>query len=603
MEGTMSLPRLLKPLALLLALSPAATRADALLQATLEALREADDGVVLVDTELAAPRLIADFYTLRAYAPAWSRPEQVRALKAAAEASAADGLVPADFQPQILERYGVPGVIESLSARERIAAELVLTDALLRYVYQIRFGRLDPVAVNPAWNHRRPIPSATLIESMEQVLSAADTRAALAEVAPAPYFYQALKEAYARVAAAEHLRGLPEIPGGEHLAEGSRNQRVALLRERLVLLGDASAADSEAPEHFDADLRDSVVAFQRRFGLGADGVVGPSTLRTLNQPYDTAKAARLRINLERMRWFYDDLPADFVLVDIAGFMAHVIRDGNIDWSTRVVVGTPEAQTPAFRDEMEYLVFNPTWTVPPSIQKKMRGASSRYKVVDRRTGRTVRPSDVSNHRRYALVQQPGPGNALGRVKFMFPNGHAIYLHDTPSKGLFSHSRRTYSHGCVRVQDPLKLAEVILNKPAWNQNEINRVLRTNRTRDVRLEEHLPVLLYYLTAKVESDGKLTYRSDVYGRDPAIKRAIEGPPSPLRIAFPKLEPIPVPEQPAKSDDTAPTPEPTQPMPGQDSPAPAVQPQPGVTLTQGTAPPASSTLKIPSGAPAVSSL
>jgi hypothetical protein len=221
-------------------------------------------------------------------------------------------------------------------------------------------------------------------------------------------------------------------------------------------------------------------------------------------------------------------------------MVEVIRDRTVRWSTRVVVGTPELQTPSFRDEMEHLVFNPTWTVPPSIQKKMRGVSSRYKVVDRRTGRTVRGGNVSDHRRYRLVQQAGPGNALGRVKFIFPNGHAIYLHDTPSKSLFSRKTRAYSHGCVRVQNPFKLAEVILDKPSWNQSEINRVVGTNRTRYVQLADHLPVILYYLTAKTDPDGKLSFRPDIYGRDSALMRAIDGPPSPLRIAFPKPEPIP---------------------------------------------------------------
>lgn len=588
----MSLPRLLTPIALLLALSPAVPSADPLLQATVESLRDAKQAVV-ADTVLSSPRLIADFYATRGHAPAWSRPEQVQALREATEASTADGLVAADFHPSLLESYSAPGALDALSPSERIAADLGLTDALLRYVYQIRFGRLDPTEVNPAWNHRPAIPSVTLTESLARVLDAGDPKAGLAAITPRPFFYQALKTAYVQAAGAEHLRGLTAIAGGENLAQGSRGERVALVRERLALLGE-TAADPQEPDRFDPALRDAVIAFQKRFGLGADGVVGPSTLRALNQPYDSAKAERIRINLERMRWFYDALPEDYVLVDIAGFMAHVIRDGEIDWSTRVVVGTSEAQTPSFRDEMEYLVFNPTWTVPPSIQKKMRGAGSRYKVVDRRTGRTVRPSDVSNHRRYALVQEPGPKNALGRVKFMFPNGHAIYLHDTPSKGLFSHSRRTYSHGCVRVQDPLKLAEVILDKPAWTQAEINRVLRTNRTRDVRLEEHLPVLLYYLTAKVDSEGKLSYRSDVYGRDAVLKRAMDGPASPLRIAFPKPEPIPLPARPAQ---------PVEDAPEEDDAAPAAHPQPGTTLTQESARPAGGALAVPRGAPAVSSL
>jgi murein L,D-transpeptidase YcbB/YkuD len=219
------------------------------------------------------------------------------------------------------------------------------------------------------------------------------------------------------------------------------------------------------------------------------------------------------------------------------------------------VGKPEAQTPSFRDYMEYLVFNPTWTVPPSIEKKYKGVPAGYKRV-------------KSGGRYYLVQPPGPRNALGRVKFMFPNGHAIYLHDTPSKGLFSHTTRAYSHGCIRVQNPLKLAEVLLDKPAWGQAEINRVLSRNRTRDVRLDEHIPVLLYYLTAKVDENGKLGYRKDVYGRDGRLARAIAGPPSPLRIAFPEEAPIPLPE-----------PAPALEPPGEGAEGPAIEGEPATSV------------------------
>ncbi len=518
---------------------PAMARGDALLRGTVESLRDAKSAF-MDEVPLASGRLLADFYGARDYRPAWIRSDQVESLRSAAEGSSADGLIPQDFHLERLSKLAPLGVLDRLSPARRVAAEIQLSDALLRYVYQIRLGRLDPVAVNPAWNHRPAVPAETLIRSMESVASAADPAAGLAALAPRPFFYENLKRALDDRLGADHLRDLSPIPTGEHLARGSRNPQVALLRERLRLLGHHAAADPDDPERFDDELRRSLIAFQRRFGLSADGVAGPSTIAALNRPYDSSTANKVRINLERMRWFYDSLPSDYVLVDVAGFMVHVIRDHGVSWSTRVVVGTPEQQTPSFRDEMEHLVFNPTWTVPPSIQEKMRSVPSRYKVVDRRTGRAVRGGNISDHRRYRLVQEAGPGNALGRVKFMFPNGHAIYLHDTPSKGLFRRRTRAYSHGCVRVQDPLKLAEVILGQRKWDQSEINRVVRTNKTRYVYLEEHLPVILYYLTAYADPHGELGFRRDIYGRDGALLRAIDGPPSPLRIAFPKPTPLP---------------------------------------------------------------
>jgi len=533
-----------------LALAPGLNQADALLQGTAESLREARTAYV-DGIPLASPPLIAEIYGARGHVPAWTRTEQVEALLRVVEQSPSHGLKPEDFHVATLRELASAGALDRLSPRERVSAELRLTDALLRYVHHIRFGKLDPVAVNRAWNHRPPIPAETLVAGVEGVLSAPDPSARLANLAPKPYFYEHLRGVLQQYLAAERLGDLPPIPGGQSLSLGSREARVGLLRNRLRALGDDHGFPRAASDLFDDELKESVMAFQRRSGLGVDGIVGPATLTALNRPYEPEKAEKIRINLERMRWFYDELPPDYVLVDVADFMVYVIRGGAVEWSTRVVVGTPEQQTPSFRDELEHLVFNPTWTVPPSIQKKMRGVSSRYKVVDRRTGRQVSGANVSDYRRYRIVQEAGPGNALGRVKFIFPNGQAVYLHDTPSKGLFSHGTRAYSHGCVRVQNPLKLAEVVLNEPRWDRAAIDRVLSTNKTRYVQLDAHLPVILTYVTAEADATGRLRLRRDLYGRDADLERAFRGPASPIRVRFPKPEAPP--NQPAPIDSTSP--------------------------------------------------
>lgn len=525
----------------LFALVPSLAGADGLLRATVESVRAAPSAV-LGGQPLLSPGLLAEIYETRAHVPAWTDPERIAALLQVVEHSPDHGLKPDDFQVATLRGLAAPGAIERLQPRERVSAELRLTDALLRYVHHIRFGKLDPVAVNRTWNHRPPIAAETLVEGVAAVLAAADPAEHLAAFAPRPFFYEQMRGALREQLAAQHLGGHAPIPGGKPLTLGSRDPRVGSLRERLGALGDGSAMASSDPNLFDPALAESVSAFQRRSGLDPDGVVGSATLAALNRPYDPAVANRIRINLERMRWFYDELPPDYILVDVAGFMVHVVRGGEVAWSTRAVVGTPEQQTPSFRDEMEHLVFNPTWTVPPSIQKTMRGVSGRYKALDRQTGRQVSGGNVSDHRRYRIVQEAGPKNALGRVKFMFPNGHAIYLHDTPSKGLFSHGTRAYSHGCVRVQNPLKLAEIVLDKPSWDQAAIDRLLSTNQTRYVHLDDHLPVILYYLTAAVDTQGRLSLRRDLYGRDPALERSFDGPASRIRVRFPKPEALPQP-------------------------------------------------------------
>jgi hypothetical protein len=246
----------------------------------------------------------------------------------------------------------------------------------------------------------------------------------------------------------------------------------------------------------------------------------------------------IRANLERMRWLYHELPPDYVFVDITAFRVDVMRDHQPVWGTRTVVGTVEDQTPMFRDEMEHLVFNPTWSVPQSIQQKMGRVGSKYHVIDRRTGRRVSASDVSDTGRYRVVQPAGPGNALGRVKFMFPNGHAIYLHDTPSRHLFARSTRAYSHGCVRVQEPLELARQVLNKPGWDEAAIDRVVKRGSTRYVNLDDHLPVLIYYLTALADDDGRVGFRRDIYQRDQPLLAVLDDPAHAARIAFREPEP-----------------------------------------------------------------
>ena len=183
-------------------------------------------------------------------------------------------------------------------------------------------------------------------------------------------------------------------------------------------------------------------------------------------------------------------------------------------------------------------------MPVSIQKKMGGVSSRYQVVDRRTGRKVSGVNASNYKRYRIVQPAGPSNALGRVKFMFPNGHAIYLHDTPSRHLFSRSERAYSHGCIRVKDPLTLAQQVLNKPNWDEGAINSVVSRGKTRYVHLDDHLPVLLYYLTAVADDQGRVGFRRDVYNRDKPLFAALDRPADRDRIAFREPEPDPLPDQ-----------------------------------------------------------
>lgn len=497
------------------------------------------------EIELYSPRLLAEFYAERDYRPAWDG-RRARTMLALARQSRADGFLPSDFHARAIETVLATDALAAQDAQHRTNAELLLCDALLRYVHHFRFGKHNPRHVNPDWTFVEPADAERLKADLAQALATPGMAEELTAMLPSPAFYRNLKKGYRRYLAIADRGGWDDIPGGPNLRVGAQDPRVPLIREHLEVIDGLDLGVVAVPEVYDEDLAEAVKGFQQRSGLAADGIVGPNTLRALNVPLDE-RLLTIRANLERMRWLYDDLPADYLFVDLAAFELYLVRDHEEAWRTRGIIGTVDDQTPMFRDEMEYLVFNPTWTVPRSIEKKkFKGVPDGYKRV--RSGG-----------QYYLVQEPGPRNALGRVKFMFPNGHAIYLHDTPSRYLFKRSRRTYSHGCVRVHDPLTLAERVLDEPAWSRASIDRVVRRGSTRWVHLDEHLPVLLYYLTAKADAAGRVGFRRDIYDRDQRLLAMLDEPVSGAeRIAFAEPQPAPQPaSEPASEPASKPNPEP----------------------------------------------
>ncbi|HCS92403.1 MAG TPA: murein L,D-transpeptidase [Chromatiaceae bacterium] len=544
-RGRRSVQWLLLSLCLLFALS---VQANALQQRA-EAMR---DGAAPADAEVSlfSPRLLAEFYAERGYRNAWDD-QRAGSLLKLARASREDGFDPEDFHADAVAHVIETGQLQAASEAQRAIADLLLSDALLRYVHHFRFGKYNPRHINPGSIFVEKADAEALKVDMELALATPDLVEELTAVLPNPPFYRHLKLGYQRYLEIADRGTWQDIPGGTNLSLGMQDQRVPLIREHLAVIDGYQSATPVDPEQYDADLVAAIKGFQQRSGLSQDGVVGPNTLRALNQPIDD-RLLTIRANLERMRWLYNELPPDYLFVDVAAFRLHLFRDHQEVWTTRVITGTFDDQTPMFRDEMEHIVFNPTWSVPASIQKKMRGVSSRYKVIDRRTGRRVSGVNASNYKRYRIVQPAGPSNALGRVKFMFPNGHAIYLHDTPSRHLFARAVRTYSHGCVRVKDPLTLAQQVLNQPSWDQSTINRVVKRGKTRYVRLDEHLPVLLYYLTAFADEQGRVGFRRDVYKRDKRLFAALERPADTDRIAF--VEPESEPESAAVTQPVTPS-------------------------------------------------
>jgi murein L,D-transpeptidase YcbB/YkuD len=464
-------------------------------------------------------------YAARDDAPIWTAgtAEAAHALIDALRDARSHALPPGRYAPDRLAR-----MLETGPAEE---AEIALSRAYLLYARDLASGLLEPreAASNVRTVARRPDPAALLVAAA----TAPDMRAHLAALAPADPAYARLRAAYAALSAPGG-DWAPALGGGATLRPGDRGPRVEALRARLAALGDVPADTPQPadPALFDPDLVGAVRAFQRRHGLNDDGVVGPRTYEALGASRSWRRD-QIAVNLERLRWLNRPLGHRRIVVNQADFTVTLFEGERRLFEERVIVGQRKHQTVEFSDEMEYLVLNPTWHVPRSIATKelLPELQEDPSLLARRNMTLVRtdggpiPLDPSSHDftnysaadfPYRIRQRPNAGNALGQVKFMFPNDHAIYLHDTPSKRLFARDRRTFSHGCVRVQDPLRLAELLLG---WQMDDprsfIDGVLASGRERYVNLEEHVPVHLIYRTAWAEEGGALQFRDDVYGRD----------------------------------------------------------------------------------------
>jgi L,D-transpeptidase YcbB len=354
---------------------------------------------------------------------------------------------------------------------------------------------------------------------------------------PTHSLYMGLKRELARYRAAAELPR-PTLAAGATLRPGDSDARVPALRARLIASGDLdSSAATDSPD-YDAALEAAVRSFQARMGLTSDGVVGAGTIAELNVPI-ADRIRQLRVNLDRGRVLLQDLPDEFVVVNIASYTVYFLRGQQIVWNARAQVGKPYRRTPIFRSAISYVVLNPTWTVPPGIIEKDILPAARedpaaiarkgLKVFDA-DGAEVDPATIdwsryrSGHIPYTLRQDPGPSNALGRVKLMFPNPYLVYLHDTPSQALFERAERAFSSGCVRVERALELTELVLDDPEhWNTASLASTIELGEVRNVTLRKNIPVLLTYWTAWVDPQGRTNFRRDIYGQDEQWARALE--------------------------------------------------------------------------------
>jgi murein L,D-transpeptidase YcbB/YkuD len=501
------------------------------------------DSLEVMDERIHARATMRELYPERGYQPIWVDEDGLLPRGAAFEAWLArvpirHGLRPQDYHLS---------VIDELDESDRIAAmvdlELATTDAFLMVGSHFLAGRLNPETLDSEWvANRRHRPLAPLLDRASQ---SEDPGAVLEELLPTDSAYQALVQRLADLRQQRDAGRWAVVEPGSTLREGDDGDRVRQLIQRLAATQDLEDVVSHAT--FDADVARAVRNFQTRHGLAADGVVGQATLGALNVPVQ-ARIDQIIVNLERWRWLPEDLGDFYVLVNIAGFRLDVIENDRSVLDMRVVVGQPYRRTPVFSGRIAYLVLNPYWEVPPSIAERDKlpliKANPGYLTgqgYDLLQGwgeqeRSVDPATVdwaavsARNFPYRLRQRPGMYNALGRVKFMFPNKFSVYLHDTPSRELFGRDARAFSSGCIRLAAPLDLAELLLSdQPSWPRSAIDAAVASGIEQTVRLGRQVPVHLLYWTAWIDrDDGQLHFRDDVYGRDdPVLRELREVPPA----------------------------------------------------------------------------
>ena len=460
---------------------------------------------------------------------------------------------------------------DSYDALDLAELELLLSNSFLTYTHDLHYGRVRAEQINlELLSGERPVNLSKLLVTAVETDQVQETLEGLLPKYPMYAMLRISLKEYREIAA---KGGWQPVAYGNKFKKGARGQRVLALSKRLKVTGEL---DSSIPgsEVFDDSLDQAVRKYQQRNGLYVDGVVGISTIEALNVPVEE-RISQIELTMERWRLLPQYLGNRYILVNIANYHLYGIENNNDTINMRIVVGKPQWNTPMFSEEMTHLIINPYWNIPPSIFKDdiapkimedseymskqnmdAMGLKAPEKIVVEEaevvkvvvnveatevtdgdnTGETeLSEVEIQNKKaqeeyiskvlsgKYRLRQNPGPGNPLGRIKFLFPNKHSVYLHDTPNRGFFKKAQRNFSHGCIRVEKPLELAEFVLSSnPSWTQNTIQSSINKMKTKTVHLDESITVYILYFTTWVDNEGTVNFHKDIYGLDKTLYNAL---------------------------------------------------------------------------------
>ncbi|MEX0966016.1 MAG: L,D-transpeptidase family protein [Bacteroidia bacterium] len=482
------------------------------------------------------------FYRAREYELAWNEDDellpQTEEFIAILEDAEKEGLEREDYDIRRIKMFR-DDVFESDEFQKNmklIYLDLMLTANYILYAHHTVRGRIDPGTLGGIW--KCTPRECDLAANLRAGIEEQNIAASLDSLKPQYRQFRKLKGALSLYRAIIMTGGWDTVPQGPELAVGDTSVRVAAAWKRLNAEINRSEKEKEVPQIFDRDLESTLKYFQKRHGLEESGKLDEATVRVMNIPA-TDRTNQIKLNIERLRWLPDSFGSHYILVNIPEYKMRVVENGNEAMEMRVIVGKKMNSTPIFSDTMEYLVFAPYWNVPNSIAteeilpKQIENSSylaeHNYELLSGwgKDASVVHPIWVNWKKmkrdsfKFRIRQKPGPWNALGHVKFIFPNDMDIYLHDTPTDHLFSRAERDFSHGCIRIEEPAKLADFLL--PDKDTEEIEELMAAENETVVPLKKQYPVHILYWTTWVDDDGKVNFRDDLYDFDQVQLNAIE--------------------------------------------------------------------------------